>query len=347
MREPTGQSELTPRQAQILLAVVAEYTGTATAVPSKTVQEKYAVTASRATIRNEMAELERLGYLRKPHTSGGRIPQQAAYRLYVDHLGEVRDDLSRAHAWVCGELGRCQADVRDLLRTSARVLTELTGQPALVSEPGETGPIFEGFRLAPISARAVRVTFAHPEQGRREVLWEPPRPLRGDQIQALGEALASALAEGGLAAVSAEQLAAELALEPETVRSLLALLVETGEERVYVEGASRLLGLPEFTAPERLRALLAALAEERVPRALLRPAQRTERITVLIGSELERQAFVECSLVAQSYRGQQARHGALGVLGPLRMPYWRAMCAVHCVAREVSGHLGAEAPADQ
>ena len=140
-----------------MLAVVGEYIVTAEPVPSKVVQEKYGLPASRATIRNEMAEMERLGYLGKPHTSAGRVPTEAAYRLYVGRLESTPPSLSREETWVRGELGRCGPDLVALLRTSTRLLSDLTEQAALASEPIAPGQRFDAFSLAPVSARAIRV----------------------------------------------------------------------------------------------------------------------------------------------------------------------------------------------
>lgn len=333
-------SDLSPRQQEILLAVVKEYIETGVPVSSKTVQQEYATVVSRATIRNEMAEMERRGYLVKPHTSAGRLPQQKAYRFYVDKLGGVPRGLSREQTWIRGELHRCGPDLVALLRTSARLLSELTTQPALASEPVSVPQRFSRFRLTPISARAVRITYETPEGGERELIWEPPGPLREEQIQSLSEALESAFSQQGLPGLDAEETAAAVALGPEIIRSLLHLLMESGDQRVYVEGAAHLLNYPEFRRQNRLQELMSALAHEGVARALLGRAGRGEDVTVLIGSEHGRPGFRDCSLIAQAYHDPHPRYGAVAVLGPMRMSYRRTMSAVHCVAGEIARRLG-------
>jgi heat-inducible transcriptional repressor len=332
-------NDLTPRQQAILLAVVGEYIVTAEPVPSKVVQEKHGLPASRATIRNEMAEMERLGYLGKPHTSAGRVPTEAAYRLYVSQLQSAAPGLSREHTWVRGELARAGSDLAVLLRTSTRVLADLTEQAALASEPVAPGQCFLAFRLAPVSARAIRVRY-ETEEGRRELLWEPEQPLRSDQINALGEVLASALAREGLDRLDAEVLAEETGLPREVLAGLLQLLAENAEQRVYVEGAAHLFACPDFQERSRMQELLNTLSGEGPARALLRGVSRREGISVMIGSELSGRRFHDCGLVAQTYRGARACRGAVAVLGPLRMPYPRAMAAVQCVAQEIGGILG-------
>jgi heat-inducible transcriptional repressor len=332
-------TDLTPRQQAILLAVVGEYIATAEPVPSKLVQEKYGVPASRATIRNEMAEMERLGYLGKPHTSAGRVPTEAAYRLYVSRLESAAPGLTREQAWVRGELARCGPDLSALLRTSTRLLADLTEQAALASEPIAPGESFAAFSLVPISARAIRVMY-ETEEGRRELLWEPAQPLRSDQITALSSALAAALARGGLDGLDLEALAEETDLPAAVLAGLRQLLAENAAQRIYVEGAAHLFAHPDFSAHSRLQELLAGLTQEGPTRALLRGAFRQEGISVLVGSELGRGGFLHCSLVTQSYLAPLTRRGAIAVLGPLRMPYVRAMTAVHCVASEIGGILG-------
>lgn len=334
-----GAHDLTPRQQVILLAVVGEYIATAEPVPSKLVQEKHGLTASRATIRNEMAEMERRGYLGKPHTSAGRVPTEAAYRFYVGQLGNAAPRLSREHTWVRGELARVGPDVVALLRTSTRVLAELTDQAALAGEPIAPEACFLSFSLAPVSARAIRVRY-ETEEGRRELLWEPEQPLRSEQISALGEALADALARDGLDRLDVPALARQSDLPAEVLAGLVQLLMENAEQRVYVEGAAHLFAHPDFRERSRIQELLSMLSREGPPRVLLREALRREGTSVLIGSELGSRRFSDCSLVAQTYPGPGPRRGAIAVLGPLRMPYARAMAAVQCVAQEIGGILG-------
>lgn len=333
-------SELSPRQQDILLAVVREYIETGGPVSSKTVQEKYATAVSRATIRNELAEMERRGYLVKPHTSAGRVPQEKAYRFYVDKLGGVPRGLSREQTWIRGELHRCPPDLVALLRTATRLLSDLTTQPALASEPVTTPQSFSQFRLTSISARSIRITYETPESGERELIWEPPRPLREEQIQSLSKALESAFTQQGLPGFDVEKTAATVTLGPEIIRSLLHLLMESGEQRVYMEGAAHLLNYPEFRQQERLQELMAALAHEGTARALLGRAAQGEGVTVLIGSEHGRSRLRDCSLIAQTYRDPRTRYGAVAVLGPMRMSYRRTMSAVHWVAGEIARRLG-------
>ncbi|HEY3396551.1 MAG TPA: heat-inducible transcriptional repressor HrcA [Armatimonadota bacterium] len=335
-------SDLTPRQQAILMAVVGDYIETATPVPSKTVQEKYQVAASRATIRNEMAEMERRGYLGKPHTSAGRVPTESAYQLYVSRFTASPVRLSREQTWVHGELARCGPDLPSLLRTSARLLSELTEQAALASEPVPPAVAFRGFALTPISARALRVSFETASSGRRELLWEVESPLRSEQIQALSDAVGAVLCADGLASAEVAPLAASANLPPEIVASLLSLLVAAEEQRVYVDGATRLFSCPEFRVESRLRELLSALNQEGPPWALLRGALRTPGTSIMIGSQLGPTRFLDCSLVAQTYRGPHSYPGAIAVLGPLRMSYHRAVAAVECVAREIGSLLQSE-----
>ncbi len=330
---------LTPRQEAVLLAVVGEYIATAEPVPSKVVQEKYGLVVSRATIRNEMAVMETLGYLAKPHTSAGRVPTEAAYRLYVDRLGRLEPGLSRELTWVRGELARSGPDLAALLRTSTRLLADLTEHAALASEPLAPGQRFAAFSLTPVSARALRVRY-ETEDGRRELLWESAQPLRSDQISALSDALGRALAQQGLDVLDADAIAEETDLPAALVADLVQLLVANAPQRVYVEGAAHLFAYPEFRGRDRLQELLLALAEEGPARVLLRGALGRGGLSVFIGSELARGRFSDCSLVAQTYRGPRARCGAVAVLGPLRMAYPRAMTAVRCVAGEIGGILG-------
>jgi heat-inducible transcriptional repressor len=353
LHESVG-GELSARQQVILAAIVGEFIATGLPVGSKTISEKRGQTlsaaesvcpsvlnCSSATVRNEMADLERQGYLEKPHTSAGRVPTQPAYRFYVDRLKAVREGPSRDLTWVHGELSRCGAELATLLRTSTRLLSELTGQPALASEPGPPTQTWATFRLTPISARAIRVTYETEETGRRELIWESPQPLRGEEIAALSEALEDVLCQEGVTSPEAAEIAGVAEVPEEVVGDLLQTLTETGPQRVYVEGTAHLLSYPEFMAHQRVQELMAALAQEGMARALLR-ATHGEGLRVLIGSEHGRTRFLDCSLVLGSYRAPATRIGSVGVLGPLRMSYPRAISAVATVAREIGQILKVE-----
>jgi heat-inducible transcriptional repressor len=341
MVQPGAGAELSSRQQAILLAIVGEFIATGLPVGSKTVLEKYGLTCSPATVRNEMADLEAAGYLGKPHTSAGRVPSQKAYRFYVDRLSAIKEGPTRELTWVRGELARCGSDLPTLLRTSTRLLSELTQQPALASEPALPSLTLSAFRLTPISARSLRVSYETEESGRHELIWESPQPLRGEEIHTLSEALETVLCREGLSGLEPGEIAAQAALPVEVVGGLLQVLTETGPERVYVEGASHLLSYPEFSAHRRVQELMAALAQERLARALLHSPHRPGGLTVLIGSEHGRVRFLDCSLVMGSYRAPRTRLGAVGVLGPLRMPYPRAMSAVNAIANEIDQILKA------
>jgi heat-inducible transcriptional repressor len=339
---------LGPRQERVLAAIVEEHIRTAGPVGSKVVRDRYRLQVSTATIRNDMMALEAAGYIRQPHTSAGRVPSQAAYRYYVDRALERELPVSREWARVIGEFRRTRRDLETVLRAGTRLLSEVTHQPALASAPLEAGPRISRVSLRPVSSTSVRVDYGTTDGRSGQVLLRVSRPFTAEQIEALGQKLSEWLLGrevSGLAETSVtgpEEDAEGLGV----LRLLAAQLgaeLGSGPQHVYVDGAVHILSQPEFAERDRLTAVMATLDEEAILRRMLRAAGEADEVLVAIGTENPVSALGDCSLVAKSYRALDGRYGAIGVLGPMRMPYREIIATVRNVADRVGQMLGSEA----
>jgi len=333
---------LDERHRRILTFVVESHVSSAEPVGSQYVRAAYHLSISPATIRNAMQQLEEMGYLDHPHTSAGRIPTEAGYRIYVDELMEPESIPASIRASVAAAF-RPHLTSGDVFSPEIpRILARATRQLAIVAVRAETERVLDRVDLVALEDGLLVLVIR--ESGGRLATssWVPSawpassalrraeRWIRG-ALPLRGAAGARALAERARAELS--QADAPLVLE---ALSLAAQLLETSEDaEVRIGGADHIASQPEFQAPSRLKPLVSLLAErEPLARALDALAERG-RARVSIGKENAPAAMRSCSLVAVRVTSR-GREGALGVMGPVRMPYRRLVSLVAYVGERLS-----------
>lgn len=344
---PGGDSELTRREREILRAIVQDYIQTGEPVASQPLLARHDLDISPATVRTVMADLEALGLLEKPHTSAGRIPTAAGYRLFVDLLVKVRppSPLDRERI---EKVAHGAAAVDSLLESTAELLHSLSRHAGVVSTPRPvTDPIrhLEFVRLRENRLLAVFVSQAGIVTNRLVQLDVPMSDSDVERAAAyLNEKLARVPVEELRDAVVADMRADETAL-----RGLLAAALKLAEQAlpapltrastVLVDGEATFLDAPEFADMGKARALLRAFAEkDRILRVLDRVRQASE-MQIFIGSESDLASVSDVSVVAAPYGRDGRVLGALAVIGPTRMDYGRVIPLVDLTAREISRAL--------
>jgi heat-inducible transcriptional repressor len=332
---------LDDRKLRILRAVVAEYVARGEPVGSKRVVDVAQLDVSAATVRNEMAALEELGYITQPHTSAGRIPTDKGYRRFVDDLadGAALDGPRRE---LVGELLGTARDVEDLLARTSTVLTQLTRLVSLVIAPAMDASrlkLVELVGLSPSSALLLLVA----DTGRVEKrLVELPPGTTEHDLDRIRVVLGEQVRGHALRDVH-ERLTALVDEAPSELRELLRALADAtandlAEEtlhHVFVGGQASLAGEASFERDQLSRVL--QLLEERATLARLLETTADDAPTVRIGGENEVEDLRSTSLVAQRYRLVTA--GSLGVLGPTRMDYASVLATVRAVADQLQASL--------
>jgi len=340
--------ELKPRQKAILASVVERYVRSAEPVGSAAVASDPILGAkfgalSGATVRNELAELEQLGFLAQPHTSAGRVPTDAGYRFYVREMLTPREVSSGEHAQL-ERVAPPAASVEDALREAVQVLARLTGYPAMASLPSATNDHVQWLQLNPVALRRLVLVLVT-SQGRIEhrlfdVGDEVPLSRLETVVRFLNEQLGGhslsrvrtldfSLVSAGLHDDATLKLAARAW---EMVRDSVA---DIADEKIVVEGLITLLGEPEFSHIGSARAAMRLLEDEVALGDLLRHARASGRESVSIGGELVAPAHPSAktfSFVGVSYGAGVQVFGALGVLGPARMRYGDALALVPALA---------------
>jgi heat-inducible transcriptional repressor len=334
--------ELGARKSAVLNAVVEEYVRSGEPVGSETIAESSDLGVSSATIRNEMAALEELGFLTHPHTSAGRIPTDTGYRHYVDtlpHGVRLRETHRRA---IAGYFAEAILDLEEVLKGSVQLLSRLTQYAGLAVPPGAAEePIV---RLELIDMGPTVMILAVGQHGRvdKRVIDRPEAAdvevLRSveDRLQSLRgltyvDAQASLLKMAAEASVSHHDLLLHVA---ETLRTATQ---GEGAAHVVVGGASNLTGEAQVWRRQTLRRLFETLEREQEMLQVLQDVTADrEDVWVTIGAEHPTTGEWEASIVTAPFTAGDATVGTIGVVGPTRMDYLSAMASVRAVAKRLS-----------
>ncbi len=343
---------LDDRKRQVLRAIVDDYIHTAEPVGSRTVARKYNLGVSPATIRNEMADLEFMGYLEQPHTSAGRIPSDKGYRFYVDTLVGSQADPDLDQEGVRQVLAFKAQRMEGVVRQAAHLLGEATEFLGVASQPAGTEESIVALQVVPLRGpEAVIVLVADTGSVRTKMIQFPHTPSARD-VEAIGQALSQRLRGMRLGELgsSGREIARELGQFGVVLDQVLQLLGErsSGGERLLVDGTTNLLQQPEFQDVAKAKRVLHALEREELLAEMLGDVPRGgQGLEVAIGREMQLEEMADCSLVTAVYAAPGGVLGRVGVLGPRRMDYRRVMRLVEGVAQAVTNALGAEAQAPQ
>lgn len=334
--------ELSPRTEQILEIVVREYVAHATPVSSKRISGRYDLGVSPATIRNEMALLEELGYLTHPYTSAGRMPTVSGYRYFVEHL-MGRSELTRqeeAHIEREIERARAALDLEQCMRLTASLLARTTGSASWVTAPRSRKLSVRHVELISLSRERALLILV-PSHGKvREELIRLPGRFGPERLSRSARRLTEELAGRGpaeLASLKAEDPLTALVLQK--VGAVLQAMEDEPAPQVYQDGLSHILSQPEFTDVHQARRVLELWEQGKIVRYVLTQHGRSRSVQVVIAGEGRWEPIEDYSLVFSRYGSARQASGLLGVMGPLRMPYGKAVSAVRFVSRLLSERL--------
>jgi len=325
--------ELTSRQQAILGIVVREYVRTVRPVGSKTVVESYSLRVSPATVRNEMAFLEEQGYLMHLHTSAGRVPTEKGYHYFVERLMEEVALSPAEQRMIRHQFYQIKMDLGEWLKLAAAILARNVLAVSIVSPPKVKQGRFKQLELIPVQGTMVLVVVVI-HGGvvlQRMVCLE--QPMTAEELRQLSSHLTETMNGWNVGSIrgSLVNLSPLQALFATEVVDMMSEL-ESRRTVLYRDGLSNILAQPEYVESENVRQVISLLESEAFLENLLEEAAPQSGVHILIGGEGRWQELSECSLVLARYGIPNSTIGALGVLGPLRMPYARAVCSVRYVS---------------
>jgi len=332
---------LTERQQQILQIVVEHYISEAEPVGSRVVSKR-GMPYSPATIRNEMADLEEMGYLEQPHTSAGRIPSAKGYRYYVDRLVQPTPISAQKISELKQILAEKMAHTELGMQQAAEILSNLTNYTAFVLGPEAHEATLKNFQLIPISDRTAVVIIVtnngHVEHHKVTL----PDGIPQSEMERLVNLLNAKLFRVPLVQLKsrlhqeiAEEMRRHLSAYEAWVNVLESLLaVRKSSDRVYLSGTAKILSHPEFQNIDKVRMLFEWLEDQQELANLLEESDAG--IQVHIGQENKVEAINECSLITFSHFINGRLVGTIGVLGPTRMHYNKVIGLFHALSGDLA-----------
>ena len=333
-----GAPELTDRQRTVLRAVVEDYVLTAVPVGSKALVTRYGLGVSPATVRSAMAELESLGLLSHPHTSAGRVPSDLGYRLYVESLMREAELDTADRLMIRHQFSQVQLTSNEWLRLAASVLAGSTRAASVVTPARSSQARFGHVQLVALGdgTRLIVLVLADGNVVQRRLDRSaierrlPDEPTDQSALDAVAAVLNAELA--GLAAPQVRRRMAKLEPLPAQIAETVAALLEGADavviEDIFTDGIVNVLEQPEFAEGSKLRPILEVLQRSDFLEQLVPVLTRSGGVHVIIGRENTNDAMHEVSLVFAPYGAPDRALGVLGVLGPTRMRYPRAIPTV-------------------
>lgn len=342
--------ELEHRKQVLLRAVVDVHVRTAEPVGSKAIVESYQLPVRAATVRNELAEMTDLGFLIQPHTSAGRVPSDLGYRFYVDRLMEPPPQGEELRRGAAVLRQHAYDELDEILRQTCRLLSSLTRYASVASIPELDSQVVNQIHLTSLAPhRVLAVVIPHAGDVLHRFI-ETKEPVAPTTLTRLGGLLNEKLSTLTFEQVrllpptAFEETPGELrALCGTVLEALQDLLAPDPGAEVVVEGTSQIMRQPEFQDVARLETLLSALEQRQELLRVLRDSVSHRLTAIRIGGENPQAGMRECSLVAARYSLGQGAYGTIGVIGPTRMDYARAVSAVRAMAgclSDLFGRLG-------
>lgn len=322
---------LNERKKKILQIIIEDYISSTEPVGSRTIARKYDLGLSPATIRNEMSDLELLGYLEQPHTSAGRIPSAQAYRFYVDALIEPGTLTDNDMALIDGWYNERRRNIDDIFQSTAKILSRMTQNVSMVLTNQQTIANFCYLKFLPLDSQHAILCIVADDGSIDTNVVDIPLGMSSEEMDYLAGKMSKLLEDRNLSDISVEilQNVHTDVVEDKLIFSSLLQAVRkmTGrrqEQKVFLGGTKQLLNQPEFRDVERVRNLLGILEEEKVLKDLLQGGEDSG-LKVTIGSENKFTGIQDCSMVQATYRLNGQIVGTMAVLGPTRMEYGKVI----------------------
>ncbi|HBW37610.1 heat-inducible transcriptional repressor HrcA [Desulfosporosinus sp. BICA1-9] len=337
--------QMDERKRKILRAIVQDYIATAEPIGSRTIARKFDLGVSSATIRNEMADLEDLGFIEQPYTSAGRIPSDAGYRYFVDCLMDPKVLNDEEKEFIERESTRRIHEIQEVITHTSKLLSELTNLTSLVLGPHKAKSTFGKLHFLPYQPGQVIMVIVKENGAVENHIIEVGENQTAEELQQVAEVFNQKMRGYSLNQVKRSmlheiysELSRQRLLIDNTLDMLRAILDDSeGEERICLGGTLNMLNQPEFKDLGKVKTLFKLFEENEPLKKLLHPDQ--EGLNVTIGGENSLKEFKDCSVISATYRVNGLTIGAVGVLGPTRMDYAKVIAIVDFMTRSLTDVL--------
>jgi heat-inducible transcriptional repressor len=329
------------RRETVLRTIIEDYITRAAPISSGAIAERYSLKVSPATIRNDTAYLEREGYVMHPHHSAGSVPTDKAYRYYVELIGE-EVELPRVEEYLIRQISReAKEELEQWLRTVAALLARLVHNLVVITTPKAVRCRFKHLDLVDLQDfMGLLIVVLYEAKVRRQVL-SFNRKVSQDELTELANKLTAIYGGMTVCEISArsEGLSPQERLLSESVVEIMAAEDKPEYGAPYLEGLRLLLSQPEFTGSPRILGILEVLEGEDWLRNIFYRGSSKGGVKVVIGEENPEPALQDLSLIASRYGLLNKAGGIVGVIGPKRMDYAKAISSLNCLSTLLSNSV--------
>lgn len=337
--------ELNDRKRKILQTIIEEYIGTAEPVGSRAISKRSDMELSSATIRNEMADLEDMGYLIQPHTSAGRVPTDVGYRFYVDSLMQRYKISMEAIARMQRELENRVNQLDMLIKKASVITSALTNYTTVVSTPKLNSAIIKKIDLVMLGGQSVMlIVVTKTGIVRNRVI---NIDISASELEQLTGILNSRLCDLTADEISyarleilQKEIEQRLCIEPNILINILNFVYETigllDTTEVYVDNVQSIFDYPEYRDVGKAREILNFLGDKKSVQTLIGSGRDDRDIQIVIGNENPFEELRDCSLVTVNYSVGGKPIGKLGVIGPKRMNYAKVVSSLDCISENIN-----------
>lgn len=355
--ERMANEELDYRKMSILKAVIDDYIETREPVGSRTIAKKYGMGLSSATIRNEMADLEELGYLSQPHTSAGRIPSEKGYRLYVDKLMQLEDrlgfeptaeELEDVKVRMQHEIG----EMSDQIRVASELVSRLTEYTSIaISGAADGTQRIKALQVVPVEPGKALAVIVLDDDSVKNAVIQHDKAITPETLMNVSTHCNLLFAGHRVEEISMNMInsvseatgVARTALMP-VIDGIFECIKKASDAEVHTEGAVKFLSHPEFSDVGKAKGILELLNRDDLMIDLIKECSTSDGLVIRIGSENKIEELNECSVVTATYSVNGVKLGTIGVLGPTRMDYPRVVAALEYVRKRLTGGNSIDAP---
>ena len=346
--------ELDERKMKILQAVIKNYLETGEPVGSRTISKYTDLNLSSATIRNEMADLEEMGYILQPHTSAGRIPSDKGYRLYVDTMMEQMNsavaEKSKEVEELKGILLEKEEKMDQLLKQMARTLAVNTNYASMISAPSYSGSRLKFIQLSRVEATQLIAVIVLEGNILKNNMITTSEPLDDETILKLNVLLNTHLnglpieeINLGLVARLKQQAGIHSDIVGEVVDAVAESIKADDDLEIYTSGANNIFKYPELADQQKASEIISTFEEKQLLTTLVQDTLAKEDntgIQVYIGDETPVSSMKDCSVVTATYELGEGMKGTIGIIGPKRMDYEKVVGTLQTVMKQLDDLYG-------
>lgn len=339
---------LDERKLRVLYAIIDSHIDSAEPVGSRTISKDFDLGVSSATIRNEMSDLEELGYLNKPYSSSGRVPSEKAYRLYVDELLEAKK-LSKKGTnlfnveTIASKEGK---DVEEVMQRAAKILSAFTNYTSVIASPKFQESIVQHIQLVPLENLGILIVIVLNNGIVKNPIHKTSKVLEVDELNIISNIINEELSGKNLEELFIKLENGYRSKKDEThkyneiINEIYPLILYTIEDlisiEIHFEGLANIFNFPEYKDVEKARSLMSFIEDKELILNMLSESNSKEGINIIIGNENIYSPVKDISVITTSYKTSDEIFGRIGLIGPMRMDYINLIATLKKFSKDIN-----------